>query len=180
MSESDLAIVAALVFAWGTLSARLERFDVTAPIIFVLAGVLLTHGPLAVLSFTPTAELVKALAEVTLVLVLFSDASRVGLRELRADAGLYARLLGIGLPLTIGLGTLLVWLSFGAVAVAAALQSLTWQIVVYAVLSLTVIRPACPMYPSAGASAGRPPQRQGPARIRAAGTRDQPAPGSGR
>jgi hypothetical protein len=30
MSESDLAIVAALVFAWGTLSARLERFDVTA------------------------------------------------------------------------------------------------------------------------------------------------------
>jgi hypothetical protein len=42
MSESDLAIVAALVFAWGTVSARLERFDVTAPIIFVLAGVLLT------------------------------------------------------------------------------------------------------------------------------------------
>jgi sodium/hydrogen antiporter len=42
-----------LVFVWGTLSARLERFNVTAPIIFVLAGVLLTHGPLAVLSITP-------------------------------------------------------------------------------------------------------------------------------
>jgi len=28
MSASDLAIVAALVFVWGTLSARLERFDV--------------------------------------------------------------------------------------------------------------------------------------------------------
>ncbi len=101
MSESDLAIVAALVFAWGTLSARLERFDVTAPIIFVLAGVLLTHGPLAVLSIAPAPELVKALAEVTLVLVLFSDASRVGMRELRRDAGIYARLLGIGLPLTL-------------------------------------------------------------------------------
>ena len=96
MSESDLAIVAALVFAWGTLSARLERFDVTAPIIFVLAGLVLTHGSLAVLSVTPAPELVKGLAEVTLVLVLFSDASRVGLRELRADAGLYARLLGSG------------------------------------------------------------------------------------
>ncbi len=107
MSESDLAIVAALVFAWGTLSARLERFDVTAPIVFVLAGLLLTHGPLAALSVTPAPELVKGLAEVTLVLVLFSDASRVGLRELRADAGLYARLLGIALPLTIGLGTVL-------------------------------------------------------------------------
>ena len=70
MKESDLAIVAALVFAWGTLSARLERFDVTAPIIFVLAGMLLTHGPLSVLSVTPAPELVKALAEVTLALDL--------------------------------------------------------------------------------------------------------------
>ena len=107
MSASDLAIVAALVFAWGTLSARLERFDVTAPIVFVVAGLLLTHGLLAPLSFTPPPELVKALAEITLVLVLFSDASRVGLRDLRADSGLCVRLLGIGLPLTIGLGTLL-------------------------------------------------------------------------
>jgi NhaP-type Na+/H+ or K+/H+ antiporter len=107
MSASDLAIVAALVFTWGTLSARLERFDVTAPIAFVLAGLLLTHGPLAPLGFAPSHELVKDLAEVTLVLVLFSDASRVGLRDLRADMGLCVRLLGIGLPLTIGLGTLL-------------------------------------------------------------------------
>jgi hypothetical protein len=47
VSVSDLAIVAALVFGWGTLSARLERFDVTALIAFVVAGLLLTHGPLA-------------------------------------------------------------------------------------------------------------------------------------
>ncbi len=107
MSVSDLAIVAALLFGWGTLSARLERFDVTAPIIFVLAGVLLTHGPLTPLGIAPPPETVKGLAETTLVLVLFSDASRVGVRDLRADAGLCLRLLGIGLPLTIGLGTLL-------------------------------------------------------------------------
>jgi sodium/hydrogen antiporter len=108
MSASDLAIVTALIFAWGTLSARLERFDVTAPIAFVLAGVLLTHGPLAPLGFVPSREAVKALAEATLVLVLFSDASRVGLRDLRQDMGLCVRLLGIGLPLTMILGTLLV------------------------------------------------------------------------
>jgi sodium/hydrogen antiporter len=107
LSESDLAIVAALIVAWGALSARLERFDVTAPIVFVLAGLALTHGPLAVLGIAPSHELIKAMAEFTLVLVLFCDASRVGLHELRADLGLYARLLGIGLPLTIGLGTLL-------------------------------------------------------------------------
>ena len=107
MSVADLAIVAALVFGWGTLSARLERFDVTAPITFVLAGLLLTHGPLAVLAFTPSNEVIKELAEFTLALVLFSDASRVSLHELRADAGVYVRLLGIALPVTIGLGTLL-------------------------------------------------------------------------
>ena len=107
MNASDLAIVTALLFGWGTLSARLERFDVTAPIVFVLAGVLLTHGPLHPLGISPSNETVKGLAEATLVLVLFSDASRVGLRDLRADTGLCLRLLGIGLPLTIGLGTLL-------------------------------------------------------------------------
>jgi NhaP-type Na+/H+ or K+/H+ antiporter len=107
VSVADLAIVAALVFGWGALSARLERFDVTAPITFVLAGLLLTHGPLAFLSVAPSKELIKELAEFTLALVLFSDASRVGLHELRADAGMYLRLLGAALPVTIGLGTLL-------------------------------------------------------------------------
>ena len=94
MSVADLAIVAALVFVWGTLSARLERFDVTAPITFVLAGLLLTHGPLAILALTPSNELIKELAEFTLALVLFSDASRVSLHELREDAGMYVRLPG--------------------------------------------------------------------------------------
>jgi NhaP-type Na+/H+ or K+/H+ antiporter len=107
VSATDLAIVAVLVFGWGTLSARLERFDVTAPITFVLAGLLLTHGPLTFLSVTPSKELIKELAEFTLALVLFSDASRVGLHELRVDAGLYLRLLGAALPVTIGLGALL-------------------------------------------------------------------------
>jgi NhaP-type Na+/H+ or K+/H+ antiporter len=104
---ADVAIVAALVFAWGIVSARLERWEVTAPAIFVLAGLLLTHGPLAPLAFTPSRVLIKDLAEATLVLVLFSDASRVGLRDLRADMGLCVRLLAIGLPLTIALGALL-------------------------------------------------------------------------
>jgi sodium/hydrogen antiporter len=78
----------------------------TAPIVFTVAGVLLTHGPLAPLGITPSSEVVKVLAEATLALVLFSDASRVGLHQLRADLGLCLRLLGIGLPLSIGLGTL--------------------------------------------------------------------------
>src|SRR5580704_1979565 len=115
MSVSDLAIVTALIFAWGMLSARLERFDVTAPITFVIVGLLLTHGPLAPLGFAPSHETVKALAEITLVLVLFSDASRVGLRDLRADMRLCIRLLAIGL------GTLLALALFNGMNIWLAL-----------------------------------------------------------
>lgn len=50
-------------------------------------------------------ELVKLIAEVTLVWVLFGDASGVSWREFRRDLGTYWRLLGIGLPLTMALGT---------------------------------------------------------------------------
>lgn len=107
ISASELAIVAAAVFAWGMLSSRMARFDVTAPILFVLAGLLLTHGPVSPLSITPSQELIKGLTEATLVLVLFCDASRIKPAELRPDLGLYVRLLGLGLPLTMGLGTLL-------------------------------------------------------------------------
>jgi NhaP-type Na+/H+ or K+/H+ antiporter len=107
VSVADLAIIAGLIFVWGAVSARLERFDMTAPIVFIAAGLVLTHGPLAPLGVVPSGETVKVLAEATLALVLFSDASRVGLHNLRVDMGLCLRLLGIGLPLTIGLGTLL-------------------------------------------------------------------------
>jgi NhaP-type Na+/H+ or K+/H+ antiporter len=116
-----LALVAALVFGWGVFSARLERADLTAPIVFVAAGLLLTHGPLAPLSNSPSPASVRALAEGTLVLVLFTDASRVDLRTLRADWKLYARLLGVGLPLTIGLGIVLALLLFPGMDIWLAL-----------------------------------------------------------
>ena len=45
-------------------------------------------------------------AEVTLVWVLFADASRVRIADLRADRGRFLRLLALGLPLTIALGAL--------------------------------------------------------------------------
>ena len=59
MTASDMALIGALIFAWGALSARLERADVTAPIIFIGAGLLLTHGPLAVLGIAPGPETVR-------------------------------------------------------------------------------------------------------------------------
>jgi NhaP-type Na+/H+ or K+/H+ antiporter len=121
MTVADLAIIAGLVFVWGAMSARLERLDMTAPIVFTVAGLLLTHGPLAPLGITPSPHVVEVLAEVTLALVLFSDASRVGLGQLKADLGPCLRLLGIGLPLTIGLGMLAAFMVPGVSSIWVAL-----------------------------------------------------------
>ncbi len=100
-----LATAAGCVILWSLVSARLERFFITAPIAFVVMGLVVTHGPLAFIHFNPHSSTVRSLAEVTLALVLFTDASRVSVQELRHDVGLPVRLLAIGLPLTIGLGT---------------------------------------------------------------------------
>src|SRR4051794_6726447 len=119
MAAGAVALVAATLFAWGALSGRLQRADLTAPIVFVAAGVLL-H---VVVNLNPAveAETVKLLTEVTLVWVLFSDASGVPVKELRADAGVFVRLLGVGLPLTVLLGWLLAWGLFTGVDVWLAL-----------------------------------------------------------
>ena len=99
-----LAVVSACVLLWGLVSARLERWDVSAPIAFVALGVLVTHGPTGFVHFTLHSSAIRSMAEVTLAIVLFADACRVNLRALRLDAAIPARLLGVGLPLTIAAG----------------------------------------------------------------------------
>lgn len=109
-----LAVVSACVIVWGLVSGRLERWDVSAPIAFVVLGVVVTHGPVALVHFTLHSSTIRSLAEVALAIVLFADASRVNLRALRADAAIPARLLGIGLPLTIAAGIATAALLFGS------------------------------------------------------------------
>jgi NhaP-type Na+/H+ or K+/H+ antiporter len=100
-----LATVAFLLLAFAALSGRLERSLVTVAIFFTSAG--LVAGPvLGLLDLELRSEPVKLLAEATLTLVLFADASRVSLPALRREVGVPARLLGVGLPLTIVAGTL--------------------------------------------------------------------------
>jgi sodium/hydrogen antiporter len=105
LDAEAVAIAAACIVVWSLLSGRLERLSISAPIFFVLLGVVTTHGPTALIHFSPHSSTVESLAEVTLALVLFTDASRVNVHELRHDVWLPTRLLGVGLPLAIGFGT---------------------------------------------------------------------------
>ena len=106
MESWSLAVVAALLLAYAGVSHRLERTIVSAAMVFTAAGLLLGPEVLDWLHFDLGSSEVRILAEITLTLVLFLDASRIDVRSLRRELGFPARLLGIGLPLTIVAGTL--------------------------------------------------------------------------
>jgi len=112
VEDWSLAIVAASLLGYAGLSRRLERTVFTAPMLFVAAGLLVGTEGLGWLDLGLGSSAVRALAEATLALVLFADASRIELVALRRDVALPARLLGIGLPLTIAAGTVIAVLVF--------------------------------------------------------------------
>jgi NhaP-type Na+/H+ or K+/H+ antiporter len=99
VDTAAILVIAAAIFAWGSVSARLERADLSAPIVFVAVGAVLAAAELVDAATAP--ETLQPLVEITLVWVLFSDAARVRVQDLRADAGRYVRLLAVGLPLTV-------------------------------------------------------------------------------
>ncbi len=118
--EWSLAVVALAVLAVASVSGRISGTVVTPAILFVGIGLLLGPSMLGELDLPSTGSTVRALAEATLALVLFSDASRINLTELRRDANVPARLLGIGLPLTIVLGALAAAALFDGISLAEA------------------------------------------------------------
>ena len=93
------------MLAFAAVSGRIERSVVTPAIFFTSAGVLAGPG-LGLIDLHIGGEPVKLVAEATLTLVLFADASRISFRALRSEFAVPARLLGVGLPLTIAAGTL--------------------------------------------------------------------------
>jgi sodium/hydrogen antiporter len=100
-----LATIAALLIGYATVSRLLERRNVSGAMFFTTAGLLV--GPvLGLLDLQLHGEQVKLLAEITLTLVLFADASRISLRALHREFAVPLRLLGVGLPLTIVAGAL--------------------------------------------------------------------------
>ena len=109
----SLTIVALALIAVAAFSKRLSGTPITPAIVFVSIGLLVGPRVLGEVDISSTSSTVRALAEATLALVLFSDASRINLKELRRELSLPSRLLGIGLPLTIALGALAAALIFG-------------------------------------------------------------------
>ncbi len=117
MHNWTILVLAVGLFAWGVFSRRLEHGVVTPAMFFVAFGLVFGPEGTSWITLDVGGRELRAVAELTLTLVLFTDASRLNLRALRQDYPLPVRLLGVGLPLTIGLG---------AVAAKALFGGLTW------------------------------------------------------
>ncbi|MFM8792740.1 MAG: cation:proton antiporter, partial [Solirubrobacterales bacterium] len=104
--------------------------NVSAPMFFVAAGILFGTSILGLAELNPISEVGLVVAELTLVIVLFSDASRSNVSGLRGDSALAGRLLVIAMPLTIAVGVaaaavLLVGMDFWEGAIVAAILAPT-------------------------------------------------------
>jgi len=106
MDEWALAGIALVLMAYAAVSRRLASTPVTQAMVFVAVGLLVGNRALELVEADAASQFVRHLAEATLALVLFTDAVRINLGRLRRESLVPARLLGIGLPLTIVAGTL--------------------------------------------------------------------------
>jgi sodium/hydrogen antiporter len=125
-----IIFAALLIFLYGLISQVSEKSPITAPMVF--AGIGIVAGPLGfdLFEVNLNATVVKLIAEITLVMILFVDASTVNLRTLKVQRGTPLRLLGIGLPLTMALG-------FAAAVVLVNNQDLWLAALVALILSPT-------------------------------------------
>jgi sodium/hydrogen antiporter len=106
------AIFIGFLFLFALLSRDLERTPITAPIAFTTLGILISRYWVHVAQSGLTPILFLRIAEIGLVLLLFTDASRTNLRVLRAIGALPGRLLSTGMLLTILLGAVAARLLF--------------------------------------------------------------------
>lgn len=116
----SLAWTAAVVIAYGAVSRRMAASVVTAPMVFVAVGMLLGPAGLQRLDLGFDDGGVRILAEATLALVLFVDATALDVRRLTREVQLPLRLLLVGLPGTVTLGALAAWVLFDGFGIWSA------------------------------------------------------------
>ncbi len=137
--ELVLLALLACVFVYSILTRAIAATIVTLPIIFMAIGYAFSH-PLEMLAEPEALSSGKRLlAEVTLVLVLFSDASHVRFKALRENFQLPARMLIVGLPLTLALGTSVAYILSPASGLAMALLTAAVLTPTDAALGQTVV-----------------------------------------
>jgi len=115
----ELATIVTIIILWGAVSRPLDRRGITSAMVFTGAGFIVGTSVLGLLDVSLESVVAERVAEVALVLLLFSDAARLDLRALRHELSWPTRLLLIGLPLTLLAGTGVGILLFPGMALAS-------------------------------------------------------------
>jgi sodium/hydrogen antiporter len=102
-----IVFTALLILGYGIFSKLTEKSIISAPMVFVTVGIMISFFVGEEWREGINAKWVEPIAQITLILVLFIDASTLNLKALMKDRRLPMRLLFIGLPLTMVLGILL-------------------------------------------------------------------------
>jgi len=115
-----IVVFVALVFLYSLVSRRLEHTVVTAPIVFTSGGILLILAMQGFQEFGIQQAIILKLAELGLVMLLFTDATHINLKTLWSRKNLPLRLLSIGMLLTILLGAVAAHLIFPHLSIGEA------------------------------------------------------------
>lgn len=99
-----VAILALFAFAYSVVAGRLERTPVSGALVFMAFGLVAGPSVLGLLQLDVGTAAIRTAAELTLALVLFTDAANADLGTLRHSFRIPQRLLLVGLPLSIALG----------------------------------------------------------------------------
>ena len=113
----NAAFLAAFLLIYSAVAGRIERSLISGPIVFTVAGFVLGPDGLGLLRINISGEGLRLLAELTLAMVLFTDAANADFDVVRRNLGLPERLLGVGLPLTILLGFLFAAIVFPSLGI---------------------------------------------------------------
>ena len=120
LEHSDILLIALPFLLFGLVSRRLDYSPISAPMIFAGIGLLVAPQFFAIMHFQIGSEILYGIAELTLMLILFSDAAKIETKNLRRIYSLPLRLLVIGMPITIFLGALAAWNIYDNIAVFTA------------------------------------------------------------
>jgi NhaP-type Na+/H+ or K+/H+ antiporter len=102
----NAAMLAVFLLIYSAIAGRIERSLISGPIVFTAVGFILGADGLGILRIHIDGEGLRLLAELTLAMVLFTDAANADFSIVQRNLGLPERLLAAGLPLTIVLGFL--------------------------------------------------------------------------
>jgi len=130
MNTELFAIIALFILCFGFISKRIQKTFLTPTIVFVVFGMIIGKEALGIFDTEIESSVIHIIAEFTLIIILFTDASRINLKQLVTEHTIPVRLLLFGLPMTIILGAIAAayvfnYLTFWEAALLAAILAPT-------------------------------------------------------